>query len=459
MTEMNATFLASAEEKLGDYRHRENTFVTTKRYNGLASKAKQQFSNLEAARERVASIRWKTFESLDKYLIEFEAGFTRNGGKLLWAQDAIEALNEVLSILSKKKIKRVVKSKSMTSEEINLEKVLVENNVECVESDLGEFILQLSGDKPSHMVTPAAHKSLDEITAMFKDKFSLEGNPGPEQLSDYTRSILREKFKKAGASITGANFLLADTGSIGITENEGNVLMGMSFPKIQIVIAGIDKILPSVNDLDLFFPLLATHGTGQDLTAYNSLITGPRTNGEKDGPEEIYLVLIDNGRSSLLAKQEQRSAINCIRCGACLTACPVYNVVGGHAYRSVYSGPIGSVILPHQQNKEENKHLSYASTICGKCTEVCPVKIELHKLLLYNRKDFRADKDSKAEKIAYYFWKKAMLKRELMNKGGSRTKNFVIRNFFGKGWGTRREMPRVAPKSFNERWQMALKLR
>lgn len=457
MTENYAAFLERAEEKLGDYRHKENNYNSTRKYNTLVAGAKEQFSNLEMAKQRAASIRWKTFESLDKYLIEFEANFQRNGGKLIWAQDAIEALNEVLFILTKNNVKSVVKSKSMTSEEINLDKTLKENNIECVESDLGEFILQLADEAPSHMVTPAAHKSLKEISDLYKEKFNLDGELSAEQMADYTRDTLRKKFKEAGASITGANFLIADTGSVAITENEGNVMMGISFPKIQIVLAGIDKILPSINDLDLFFPLLATHGTGQEITAYNSLITGSRTNDEKDGPDEVYVIIMDNGRTNLLAKQEQRSAINCIRCGACLTACPVYNVVGGHTYQSVYSGPIGSVILPHQQGKEEYKHLSDASTICGKCTEVCPVKINLHKLLLYNRRDFRAEDGSKSEKITWYFWKKAMMKRELMNKGGSKTKNFVIQNFFRKSWGSRREMPRIAQKSFNEQWKELMK--
>ena len=453
MIENYAAFLARAEEKLTDYRHKENTYITTRKYNALVAGAKNQFTNLEMAKQRAAFIRWKTFENLDKYLIEFEANFQKNGGKLIWAQDAIEALNEALSILTKKDVKSVVKSKSMTAEEINLEKVLIENKIDCVESDLGEFILQLSDERPSHMVTPAAHKSLKDISNLYKEKFNLEGELSAEQMADFTRDFLRKKFKEAGASVSGANFLIADTGSVAITENEGNVLMGMAFPKIHIIIAGIDKLLPTLYDLDLFFPILATHGTGQEITAYNTLITGPRTNDEKDGADEVYLIIIDNGRTNLLAKSRQRIAIGCIRCGACLTACPVYNVVGGHAYHSEYNGPIGSVILPHQKNTEEYKHLSDASTICGKCTEVCPVKIDLHKLLLYNRRDFLKENGSKSEKVAFYFWKKAMMKRELMNKGGRKTKNFVLHNFFKKGWGHRRIMPGVASKSFNEQWR------
>ena len=457
MTELYSQFISVAEEKLHDYKQKQINFSNAKKYNSLTENAKKQFKNLESGRQRAASIRWKTFESLDKYLIEFEANFNRNGNKLVWAQDDLEAINEILSIINKHEIKTVVKSKTMTAEEIKLDVALSENNIEFTETDLGEFILQISGDSPSHMVTPAVHKSLEDVYDVYKSKLNYQQEKNANEISDYTRGLLRQNFKKADAAITGANFLIADTGSVAITENEGNVLMGLSFPKVHIIIAGIDKIIPSINDLDLFFPLLASYGTGQEITAYNHLISSPLKNGETDGPEHVYLIILDNGRSDLLSKKDQRSAINCIRCGACLTACPVYNNVGGHAYKSVYSGPIGSVILPHKNKNTEQKHLSYASTICGKCTEVCPVKIDLHKLLLYNRRDFHNETATKSEKIIFYFWKKAMLKRDVMNKGGSKTKNFVLQNFFKKGWGKRRTLPSIAPKSFNELWKEMMK--
>ena len=230
--------------------------------------------------------------------------------------------------------------------------------------------------------------------------------------------------------------------------------MSIAFPKIQIAIVGIEKIIPTLTDLDLFWPLLATHGTGQNITVYNSISTGPRQDGELDGPDEMYVILLDNGRTQLLAQQEQRQALSCIRCGACLNGCPIYKGVGGHAYGSTYSGPIGSIITPHFKGMEEFKHLSYASSLCGKCTEVCPVKIDLHKLLLYNRRDSVEQKlNPFSEKFIFTIWKKAMLNRSLMNGGGSRIKNFFLRNFFRSKWGERRELPEVAPKSFNEMWR------
>ena len=446
-------FLAVAEEKLNNYSERERNYTNKNRYLETQGLAKKQFSNIESAKQRAAAIRWKTFESLDKYLIEFEANFSKAGGKLIWAQDSLEALNEILSVLNKHQITSVVKSKSMTTEEIGLNKTLFENNIECTETDLGEFILQQSGDTPSHMVTPASHQKIGDIHTLYQTKFNFEGEATADNIASFTGDLIKNKFKNSGAVITGANFIVADTGSIAITENEGNAFLGLSFPKVQIVIAGIDKMIPSLTDLDTLFPILATYGTGQHITAYNHLINGPKRNNEKDGPEELYLIILDNGRSDILSQPDQRSAINCIHCGACLNVCPVYNNAGGHAYQSIYYGPIGSVILPHKSKNEEYNYLSNASTICGKCTEVCPVKIDLHKLLLFNRRDFKKTDSSKSEKIMFYFWKKAMMKRDIMNKGGAKTKNFVLSNFFKKSWGQRRTLPGVAPKSFNELWR------
>jgi len=315
-------------------------------------------------------------------------------------------------------------------------------------------IVQLRNESPYHIVTPAMHLSKEDVAKTFNEKFNLPIESTPKEITAFVRKRLREKYQRAEVGITGANFIIADTGSIAVTENEGNALMSVAFPKIHIVIAGIEKIIPSLTDLDLFWPLLATHGTGQNITVYNSILSGPKQQEEKDGPTEMYVVLLDNGRTNLLAQQEQRQALSCIRCGACLNGCPIYKGVGGHAYGTTYSGPIGSVITPHLQGMKEFKHLSYASSLCGKCTEVCPVRIDLHKLLLYNRRDSVVEHHHpKSEHLIYSFWKKAMLSRRIMNRGGARTKNFMIQNFFKKAWGERRELPRIAPKSFNELWR------
>jgi L-lactate dehydrogenase complex protein LldF len=248
--------------------------------------------------------------------------------------------------------------------------------------------------------------------------------------------------------------LVADMGGVLVLENEGNAYMSVAFPKVHIVIAGIEKVIPTLNDLDLFLPLLATHGTGQRVTVYNNLLTGPRQPGEVDGPEEMYVVLLDNGRTNLLAKKEQRRALNCIRCGACLNACPIYRNVGGHAYGTTYSGPIGAVITPNMKNMGEYKHLSYASSLCGRCTEVCPVEIDIHNLLLLNRRDSVEEGfAARSEDVIWKFWRKSMLKRSRMERGGAAFKNFMIRRFFKTAWGNRRDLPIVSPKSFNQMWK------
>ncbi len=448
------TFITEAEKNVFNEEHRRKLQHNMAQYDKKVVQGKMQYSNLDLAKTRAAGLKNKTTEHLDKYLIEFEANFLKNGGKIIWAQDAAEAQNEISALLKRKNVTTVVKSKSMVTEEIGLNEHLKKNGIESLETDLGEFIQQLAGEAPYHIVTPAMHHSKEDVARIYHEKKGTPIDFTPVQIMNWTREHLREKYSIAGAGITGANFLAADIGAISISENEGNALMSMAFPKIHIVITGIEKIIPSFKDLDLFDALLATHGTGQQLTVYNSLITGPKQNGETDGPEELYLVLLDNGRSNVLAQIEQRRALNCIRCGACLNVCPVYEGVGGHAYGTVYSGPIGSALMPHMGGLNEYKHLSFASTGCARCTEVCPVKIDVHKLLLYNRRDATAaGLVTKTENMMWFFWKGAMLKRSKMDKGGAKLKNFMMRQFFRKSWGERRELPGVAQKSFNQLWR------
>ncbi|MFZ7115136.1 MAG: LutB/LldF family L-lactate oxidation iron-sulfur protein [Bacteroidota bacterium] len=447
-------FLIDAEDRVFNKEHRRKLAFNILQYDKKVVDGKLQYDDFETARQRAAMLKWKVMENLDKYLTEFESNFTKRGGKVIWAQDADEAISEMMRIMKHAKAKTVVKAKSMTTEEIHVNEALTAENIESLETDLGEFIVQLRNETPYHIVTPAMHLSKEDVAKTFNEKFKLPLTSTPKEITAFVREKLREKYQIADVGITGANFLIADSGSVCVTENEGNALMSIAFPKIQIAIVGIEKIIPTLTDLDLFWPLLATHGTGQNITVYNSISTGPRQEGELDGPDEMYVILLDNGRTNLLAQQEQRQALSCIRCGACLNGCPIYKGVGGHAYGSTYSGPIGSIITPHYKGMEEFKHLSYASSLCGKCTEVCPVKIDLHKLLLYNRRDSVEQKlNPFSEKFIFTIWKKAMLNRNLMNGGGSRIKNFFLRNFFRSKWGERRELPEVAPKSFNEMWK------
>jgi L-lactate dehydrogenase complex protein LldF len=377
---------------------------------------------------------------------------------VIWAQDGEMAMREIMEILKRIHAKTVVKSKSMVTEEVEVNHVLEKYKIESLETDLGEVIQQMDHEPPYHIVTPAMHKSKEDVAKLFHEKKGTPIDYTPQQITAYVRKMLREKYPIADAGITGGNFLVADIGGVALNENEGNAFMSIAFPKVVISIVGIEKIIPSLGDLDLFWPLLATHGTGQKMTVYSSLMTGPRQQGETDGPEEMYVVLLDNGRTDLLARVEQRRALNCIRCGACLNACPIYRNIGGHAYGTTYSGPIGSVITPSMNGMKEFKHLSYASSLCGRCTEVCPVNIDIHHLLLLNRRDSVEEKfTTRSEKVIWKFWRKAMLKRSRMERGGAAFKNFMIRRFFKDAWGTRRDLPTVAPKSFSQMWKDRMK--
>ncbi|MBN8701475.1 MAG: iron-sulfur cluster-binding protein [Bacteroidetes bacterium] len=447
-------FIESSEVKSFDREHRRKLLFNIHQYDKKVEEGKHQFSNLELAKTRASALKTKVIENLDKYLIEFESNFIKRGGKVIWAQDAEEAMKEIVQIMKKHNTKTVVKSKSMTTEEIHFNEAAAKEGIESLETDLGEYIVQLRNEPPYHIVTPAMHLSKEDVAKTFNEKQGTPIDWTPPEIVAHVRKLLREKYTKAEVGVSGGNFLIADVGAVAVTENEGNAMLSMAYPKVHIAIVGIEKIIPSLTDLDLFWPLLSTYGTGQKVTVYNSILAGPKQEGETDGPQEMYVVLLDNGRTNLLAEPEQRRALNCIRCGACLNGCPIYKSVGGHSYASTYSGPIGSVITPHYKGMQEFKHLSYASSLCGKCTEVCPVKIDLHKLLLFNRRDsVKNGFSTKVENGTWYFWKKAMLKRSTMEKGGAKVKNFMLRQFFKKQWGDRRELPVVAAKSFNQLWK------
>lgn len=446
------SFLAKSTLKAADKEHRRKINFNIGKYNAVVPQGKTQFSNVNLAKERAKNIKWRAIETLDQYLEEFESRITRQGAKVMWAENAQQALDSILKICQDKNCKTIVKSKSMVTEEIHLNDFLAKNNIESVETDLGEYIQQLDGEPPYHIVTPAMHKSKEDVAKLFAEKLGTNPNATPEQLTLVAREKLRQKYIAAEIGITGANFIVADVGGIAVTENEGNARLSSAWPKTHIVIVGIEKMIPSINDLSLFWPLLSTFGTGQKITVYNTLITGPRQVTETDGPEDMYVILLDNGRTNILASEKQRESLYCIRCGACLNACPVYKNIGGHAYETTYSGPIGSVITPHMRDLGEWKHLSYASSLCGNCTEVCPVKINIHELLLENRNEaVESGASSWSERIAWKAWKTAMLNRKMMNGGNSMIKNWVV-NSFVKDWKKNRS-PLIFPKkSFNQMW-------
>ena len=453
MKEIVSDFIEKSSEKAGDRDHRQKINFNIGRYNAVVPTGKQQFSDINLAREKAKNLKWKAIESLDAQLEKFESAITKRGAKVIWAENAQQACNEILKICNEKNCRTLVKSKSMVTEEIGLNHFLEENHIESVETDLGEYIQQLDDEPPYHIVTPAMHKSKEDVAKLFAEKLGTDPGLTPAQLTLVARMILREKYMQAEVGITGANFVIADVGAIAVTENEGNARLSCAWPKTHIVVTGIEKVIPSLTDLGLFWPLLATYGTGQRITVYNTIVTGPRQLAETDGPEDMYVILLDNGRTNILANEKTRESLYCIRCGACLNACPVYKNIGGHSYATAYSGPIGSVITPHLKNMDEWKHLSYASSLCGNCTEVCAVKINLHELLLENRHESVEEGDSPfAERMAWKMWKHAMLHRSYMNMGGSKMKNWVINKFL-TDWKRHRGDIDFPKKSFNQIWK------
>jgi len=454
MNQLYYQFIEDAEQKSFNREHRRRLNFNIGRYDQAVLRGKDQYQNLELAKRRAANLKYKVINNLDKYLVEFENNFDKRGGKIIWALSEKDAQREIMHIIKKAKAHIIVKQKTMVSEELELNELFEKNKREVFETDLGEYIVQIANEKPYHILTPAMHKSKEDVAQLFHEHFDLPIDSKPEEITQFVRDKLRSEFIRSDVGITGGNFLLADVGAIALTENEGNGLLCMAFPKIQIVVVGIEKLIPSIEDLDLFLPLLAQHGTGQHITVYNNIVFGPKTENEPDGPDEMYVILLDNRRTELLKFKEQRRALSCIRCGACLNGCPVYRSVGGYTYGAPYSGPIGSVITPHYLGLKDFNHLSFASSLCGKCTEVCPVKIPLHELLLYNRHEAISKKYSTfVWRRIVSGWRILMTNRWMLDKPGSKLKNKAINRFGKKYWGPRRTMPQIAPKSFKDLWK------
>ncbi len=453
MSQTSELFLEKSKVKAADLDHRRKINFNIGRYNAVVPKGKEQYDNVHLARERAKNTKWRAIETLDQQLEDFELNFTKRGGKVIWAENAEQAMEEILKICKEKNCKTLVKSKSMVTEEIHLNDNLEKHGIESIETDLGEYIQQLDGETAYHIVTPAMHKSKEDVAKLFNEKLGTPLDYTPEQLTLKAREIMRKKYVQAEVGVTGANFIISDTGAIAVTENEGNGRLSCAFPKTHIVVVGIEKVIPSLTDLGLFWPLLSTFGTGQKITVYNSIIAGPRQLNEVDGPEEMYVILLDNGRTNILKNPKQRESLYCIRCGACLNACPVYKNIGGHSYGAAYSGPIGSVITPNLSGMQDYKHLSFASSLCGNCTEVCAVKINLHELLLDNRKEsVEEGMTTLAERSAWKLWKLASLKRSLMNMGTGPMKNLMINGLF-TDWKKHRGNLDFSKKTFNQMWK------
>jgi L-lactate dehydrogenase complex protein LldF len=443
-----------------DLRHRKIIHAALSNYEIQRDKRTAAFQDWQGARQQAAEIKWEAVNYLGQYLEEFVSKLEARGTQVHWASTAAQAQEIILKIVREKNARSVIKSKSMTSEEIHLNDALERAGLDVVESDLGEFIVQLRHETPYHIVFPSMHLTRGEISELFQRELGTEPVSDPEELTMIARRVLRKRYITADIGITGANFAIAETGMISITENEGNARLTSALPQTMISLLGIEKVLPRLEDLALFLPMLATMGAGQQLTAYNTMYGGPRQPGESDGPEEWYVVLLDNHRTELLADTEQRDALHCIRCGACLNVCPVFRNVGGHTYGTTYSGPIGSVITPHLRGLQDWKHLSSASTLCGACTETCPVKIDLHHHLLQNRRNAAEQQPAFQEQMGFKafvqlanhpkLWAFATKIARLAQPLQKLVKGTRLDP--GYPWTQTRDLPNVAPETFRDWW-------
>ena len=454
-------FKARATAKARDLDHRQFIRTALRGYEAARDRRKGAFRNWQSARQAAAETKWEALNHLDEHLVSLTTQLEARGTRVHWASTAAQAREIIAGILRQQKARTIIKSKAMTSEEIHLNQALEQEGFSVVESDLGEFIVQLRRETPYHIVFPSMHLRRGEIRELFQRELGDAPSDNPEALTMVARRVMRLKYLQADVGFTGANFAIAETGMISITENEGNSRLTSALPKTMITLLGIEKILPRFADLALFLPMLATAGAGQPMTGYNTMYAGPRQPGEPDGPEQWHVVLLDNRRTELLASVEQRDALHCIRCGACLNVCPIFRNVGGHTYGTTYSGPVGSVITPHLRGLQEWKHLSHASSLCGACTEACPVKIDLHHHLLQNRRDAAAGKPAFFERLAYRvfgvvanepkFWRLAKQAARL-----AQPLQTPVRGTFldpARAWTKTRDLPRMPKESFKDWWR------
>jgi L-lactate dehydrogenase complex protein LldF len=480
------TFDRNAREALADPQLRGALRNLATTFGERRKLAITTVADWEGLRERARAVKAETLAHLDTYLEAFADKAERAGATVHWAHDAGEACSIVLRLLRERDATRVVKSKSMATEEIHLNAALEAEGLAPVETDLGEWIIQLAHETPSHIVVPAIHKSKRQIAELFAEKLGLEPTDDVAVLTSAARRILRQRFAEAEVGISGVNFGVAETGTILILENEGNARLTTSLPRTHIAVMGIEKIIPRLTDLDVFLKLLPRSGTGQQLTAYQSLITGTKRRAQDEGPEELHIVLMDNGRSRMLSHPVTRQSLACIRCGACLNACPVYQQIGGHAYGSVYPGPIGAVITPQLIGLGKAAQLPYASSLCGACREVCPVKIDIPELLLHLRAEVAEGtaagtanlkgpvRSKPAERLAFRLYAWAWSSPLLYEWGGRVARvlqRFAVRDGrIGKVGGLVaklapplaastewRDAPPLAPRSFREQWRDGLK--
>jgi L-lactate dehydrogenase complex protein LldF len=382
-------FRANAAEALANSTQVRVLRTATARSVAGRMQALAERPDWEALRARAREVKREALSRLDLYLVELETRVREQGGTVAWARDAEEARRYIVDLARARGVKTAVKAKSMTSEEIDLNGAFEAAGVTPVETDLGEYIVQLAHETPSHIILPAIHKSRGDVSALFQRELGTAPTEDVAELAGIARRVLRERFVRAEMGVSGANFAVAETGTLVIVENEGNIRFSTGAPRIHVALVGIEKVVPRLSDVATFLRLLPRSGTGQRITSYVNFLNGPRRPDEDDGPDELHLVLLDNGRSRILADPDARESLLCIRCGACLNVCPVYQRVGGHAYGWVYPGPLGAMITPQYLGLDRASDLPFASSLCGACKDACPVRIDIPRVLLHLRQTLR----------------------------------------------------------------------
>jgi L-lactate dehydrogenase complex protein LldF len=463
MSAPTVPFKQRVHEAVANHALHSALYRATDRFGGLRETMLATLPDSEAARDQARLIRRHTMANLDRYLAEFVANCESAGGHVHWAADAEEANRIVVDLATRWGVQLVVKGKSMISEETELNHALAAVGVTPAETDLGEFVAQLGGEPPAHIVVPIVHKTRHDVSRLFHEKLGVAETEDVGQLTQIARETLRKKFLAAGMGFTGVNFGVAETGTIAVVSNEGNGRMCSSLPRYHVAMMGIERLVPTLSDLALMLQLLGRSATGQKLTAYNSLITGPRRPGDPDGPEELHVILVNNGRTRILAS-EYAEMLTCIRCGACLNACPVYRLIGGHGYGSTYPGPMGSVLSPLFSGFEHYADLPHATSLCGACREVCPVRIDLPDLLLRLRRDTVREGYRpwwlKLGLTGYAFAVQRPAVFRLAAKLGALATRTLGRGGWLRwlpppldAWTGKRDFPALAPTTFQARWK------